>query len=83
MSYYIVRADDGTHLIPKATAQLGMPYVDIRGFDFADWNERRDLALAIVQAEKSYLLEDAAYSGLQQTMENVISNLRSNTSSLR
>ena len=76
MKYYVVRADDGVHLIPKATAELSIPYADVRAFELSDWNEHRDLALAIVQAEKPQLLEDAAYSGLWQTMENVISNLR-------
>ena len=75
MKYHVVRAESGVHLIPKATAKFSIPYVDIRKFEFSDWNERRDLALAIVKADKSHLLEDATTSGLRQTMESVISNL--------
>lgn len=77
MKYYVVRAQDGVHLVPKATAALSLPYVDVRSFELSDWNEHRDLALAIVQADKPEILEEAAYSGLRQTMENVITNLQS------
>ena len=83
MKYYVVRADSGIHLIPKATAQLSMPYVDIRSFDIADWDNRRDLALAIVQADKPELLQGAAVNGLRQTMEGVLQSLHAPHTELR
>ncbi len=83
LKYYVVRAEDGLHWIPKATAELSIPYVDIRGFQMTDWNERRDLLLAIVQAEQGHLLQDAAYSGLRHTMEGVIDSLRGPTTAVR
>ena len=41
MQFYIVRANDGFHLIPKLAAKLENPYVDIRKFTLNDWQNRR------------------------------------------
>ena len=60
LNYHLVRADDGFHVIPKVAPQMGDAYVDIRQFDLSDWNDNKTLAMAIVRAEKSSLLKDAA-----------------------
>lgn len=56
LKFHVVRAEDGFHLIPKMTSDFSEVYVDIRQFDLQDWDNHRSLAVAIVQAEKGYLL---------------------------
>jgi hypothetical protein len=76
LRYHVVRADDGLHLVPRASSELGMPYVDIREFGVADWNEHRELALDIVRADKGALLQSSTIDSLRQTMEGVMKSLR-------
>jgi hypothetical protein len=73
--YHIVRANDGVHLIPKSSAHLSEPYVDIRNFTPADWNDHKSLAMAIVQADKAYLLQDAAAESVRRTFDDLLGGL--------
>ena len=75
LRYHVVRADDGMHLIPRVSADFSEPYVDIRGFGIKEWNERRELALAIVRAGKGALIQNAAVDDLRKTMEDVMKSL--------
>ncbi len=43
--YHVVRANDGFHLIPRSSARLTEPYVDIRQFTIEDWDEHQGLAI--------------------------------------
>lgn len=72
LKYHVVRADDGVHLIPKMSSDFTDVYVDIRPFTVTDWNEHRGLAVALVEAEKGYLLEDAAETSLRQSVDAVL-----------
>ena len=73
--YHVVRADDGVHMIPKATAHLAEPYVDIRTFTPTDWDNHKSLAMAIVQADKSYLLQDSAAESVRRTFDDLLGGL--------
>lgn len=77
MKYHIVRADDGLHAIPKVSCQLGGAYVDIREFTAEDWNEHRNLSLAIVDADKSYLLTESASNQFRRSIKSALESLRS------
>lgn len=70
LKYHLVRANDGLHLVPKLTAELGNTYVDIRHFTWQDWQEHRDLALAMARSGDGELLRDAADAGLQRLMQS-------------
>jgi len=72
LKYHIVRADDGLHLVPKATAEFGGTYVDIRNFTLQDWDQHRGLALALVQADKSHLLEKSAGDNLRKSVDSML-----------
>ncbi len=65
MSYHVVRAPDGWHLVPKFSPGLSQTYVDIREFEARDWNEHRSLAVALVKADKEDLIGSASLSGLR------------------
>ena len=75
MKYHVVRADDGVHMIPKVSAELGGAYVDIREFDASQWDDNRALAVAIVNADKDYLLKDSAASSFRSTVDSVLQSL--------
>lgn len=75
MKFHVVRADDGVHMIPKVSAELGGAYVDIREFDASQWDEHRALAVAIVNADKDYLLKDSAASTFRSTVDSVLQSL--------
>ena len=73
--YHVVRANDGVHLIPKSSAHLSGPYVDIRSFSPADWDNHKSLAIAIVQADKAYLLQDSAAESVRRVFNDLLGGL--------
>jgi hypothetical protein len=72
IKYHVVRAEDGFHLVPKLTANFSEAFVDVRNFGIADWDDHRSLAAALVQAEKGYLLKDAASESLRRSVSSVL-----------
>ena len=71
-NYHVVRAEDGMHMVPKMASNFGDVYVDIRSFEISDWDDHKSLAVAIVQADKSYLLRDAAQGSFMQSVDGVL-----------
>ncbi len=76
MSFHIVRAEDGHHFVPKVALHFSESYVDIRQFTVADWREHVNLAQAIVKAEKTDLLKDAAQISFQNTFDELFEKRR-------
>jgi len=77
LRYHVVRANDGVHLIPKSSARLTEPYVDIREFTVEDWDAHKALAMAIVQADKAYLMQDSATESVRRSFNDLLSGLNS------
>ncbi len=75
LRYHFVRASDGFHFVPKLTSQFGDMYVDVRSFDLADWDKHRPLAVALVKADKGYLLKDAASESLRNSVDSALDAL--------
>jgi uncharacterized protein with ACT and thioredoxin-like domain len=73
--YHIVRAEDGLHAIPKVSSELQGAYVDIRDFTAEDWIHHQNLSLAIMKAEKGYLLSDSATGGLRRSLRAALESL--------
>ena len=71
MCFHVVRAKDGFHVIPKVTASLKDPYVDIREFGFSDWQEHPELSAAIAKAEKSDILKDSAGDSIHRSIDDL------------
>ena len=67
LKYHIIRAEDGVHFVPKLEANFSDIYVDIREFHLADWRKRRALAMALMKADKSELVQDSALGSLEQS----------------
>ena len=75
LNYHLVRANDGFHTIPKLTAELSDSYVDIRTFGLAEWQDHRQLAMAIVRADKAYLLGEGVSESIRNAVEDAFSGL--------
>lgn len=75
LKYHVVRATDGVHLVPKLQAQFDEAYVDIRKFSFDDWNKHRSLAVAMVQADKGYLMQETTTDSLRRSVDSVLEGL--------
>ena len=75
MTFHVVRADDGVHVVPKVTRGLSDAYVDIRSFAAPDWYQHRGLSAAVVNAKKEYLIGDSSLNGLRQTAHNALESL--------
>jgi hypothetical protein len=72
MSYHVVRASDGVHVIAKKPARLNEIYVDIRSYSVAEWTNHPLLASDLVQANKQYLLGDSTAGALQQGLNQLL-----------
>jgi hypothetical protein len=77
LKYHVVYADDGVHFVPKVFANFDDIYVDIRSFDFSDWNEHKSLAAALIKADKGYLLDEAAVNQFQESVGNLLNGFSS------
>jgi len=75
LKFHVVRAYDGFHLVPKLTAQFSDAYIDIRSFGVSDWDEHPLLAMAIVRADKAYLMNNAASQSLRNAMDGFFETL--------
>ncbi len=73
MHYTVVQAKDGFHVIPKISPKLDVPYQDIRGFRLSHWQKQQSLALAIVRADKGYLLNDPTLLTFRESVQSVLS----------
>ena len=72
MSYHVIRADDGLHVIPKTSARLASTYVDIRQFTVTDWANRTDVVEAIIRADKPELKRGTAVDALQNGLDRFL-----------
>ena len=72
MQFYLIRAKDGFHLVPKLAAKLENPYVDIRDFTVTDWQNRQALAVAILKANQGGLMQDASLSSIKQAAQKTL-----------
>ena len=76
LKYHVVRASDGYHLIPKMSAEFSEAYVDIREFTFADWDNHRSLAAAMVAAGEGDLLGESADQQLRSSLDTALRALQ-------
>lgn len=75
MTFHVVRANDGLHVVRKVTCGLSDAYVDIRAFNSADWYQHTGLSVAVVHAGKEHLLSDSSLYGLRQTAHSALESL--------
>jgi hypothetical protein len=75
MHYHVVRGKQGVFLVRKATNGLGDIYVDTRDFNLADWQQHRELALAIMRANRGEVFQQAALRDLRGIAEELVGGL--------
>lgn len=75
LNFHFVRAEDGLHIVPKMASGLNETYVDIRRYALADWNDHISLAAAIVRADKTVLMKEAATDSLRSSLDAAIQTL--------
>ena len=69
LHYHLLNTKSGLRLIPKVNASLSKTYVDIRGFTVADWARNTDLALALTNADRADLIENAMGDAVQNGID--------------
>jgi hypothetical protein len=72
MNFQVMRAGDGFHFVAKRPARLSETFVDIRAFSMTDWAGHPQLATALVQADKQYLLGDSAAGAIQEGVNQLL-----------
>ena len=75
MHYHVVRGNDGVFLVPKISNNLTDVYVDIREYQLSDWQQHKPLAAAIMQSNRSHLLEDASLGSFRETTRRLVDGL--------
>jgi hypothetical protein len=82
LKYHVVRADDGVYLVAKTTSNFGEIYVDVREFSPMDWTEHKDLAVAMIKADKQHLIGDTTANSLRQSVNDVMNDWSGDLSGL-
>lgn len=77
MHFTLIQTDDGFHIIPKITAKLEKPFEDVRGYKLSHWQRKQALAVAIVKADKAYLLKDPTLLAFREQTQMLVDRYRS------
>jgi hypothetical protein len=72
LSFHILHASDGMHLVPKIDAQLAGTYVDIRDFTPRDWIAHPEILAALQKAGRIDLIELAADDAIRVGLDRVL-----------
>lgn len=70
--YHLLRTDDGFFLVPKTESTFSDAYVDIRSFTLKDWAEHRNLATALVKANKQDLMTTSTVNSLEDGLKGAM-----------
>lgn len=72
LHYHFVHTNDGLHVVPKLASTFSETYVDVRQFGFAEWNEHRALAGAIIQAKRNELFGGTVAEPFGNAVQNAL-----------
>jgi hypothetical protein len=72
LSYHLIHAKDGLHLVPKVESSLAATYVDIRSFGPADWIDHIEIAQAVQASGQGGLMETAAVDSLRTGIDRLL-----------
>lgn len=75
MTFHLVHAEDGIHVVPKVSNGLRDTYVDVRDFRAAQWHQHKHVALALIHAGKDELLKDSAMSSFRRAARDALQSL--------
>lgn len=72
LNFHVIRAADGVHLIPKVESTLAESYVDVRGFGPADWMQHSRVAAALLEAERTDLMESSMQDAVREKLDDFL-----------
>ena len=75
LTYHVVNTSKGLVLIPKLTGSFAETYVDVRQFTATDWANHKTLVAAILRAERTDILQDAAAREVQENMQGMMRDM--------
>jgi hypothetical protein len=76
LHYHVLRTADGYELVPKLSTTFSDTYVDTRQFGVSDWMEHKELAQAVMKADKQDLFKDATIGSLEGGISDMLDKLR-------
>ncbi len=75
MHYHVVRGQQGVFMVPKLETDLEAVYTDIREFTMQDWQSHPTLAAAIMESNRSQLIDETIHDGLSETVHGMVGHL--------
>lgn len=75
MHYHVVRTGEGFYFVPKISKNLSDPYVDVRDFGLADWQQHRALAAAIMKNNQAELMGEPAMQNFRTRIRSAVDEL--------
>ncbi|MFM2096607.1 MAG: hypothetical protein RIS70_3731 [Planctomycetota bacterium] len=71
MSFHLIQAKDGFHLIRKNSLTFTDTYADIREFGVGDWREHSGLAEALTKSDRPSLMDDAVKNSVRNSWNHL------------
>jgi hypothetical protein len=71
LNYHVINASSGLHVVPKVDSTLAETYVDVRGWGMADWMQHKDVAAALLAANRQDLMQSAAEDSIRAGIDRV------------
>lgn len=72
LNYHLIQAKDGLHLVPKTESKLAATYIDVRNFTPADWAKHGDVAMALLQSDRTDLIQSAATDSIWNGVDQLL-----------
>jgi hypothetical protein len=72
LHYHVINTPSGLHLVPKVNSTLAETYVDVRGWGVAEWMQHKDVAAALLSANRQDLMQSAAEDSLRTGLDRLL-----------
>jgi len=72
LNYHIINTPSGLHLVPKVNSTLAETYVDVRGWGVAEWMQHKDVAAALLAADRQDLMQSAAEDSIRTGLDRIL-----------
>lgn len=72
LHYHVINTASGLHLVPKVTSTLAETYVDVRGWGVAEWMQHKDIAAALLAADRQDLMQSAAEDSIRTGLDRIL-----------
>lgn len=76
LKYHVLKTNNGFEFVPKREVSFANTYVDIRNFTTSDWTDNAELVRAIVDSDRTDLLESSMRDNLDRTVSGWLNNIR-------